>query len=354
MEYIFTNKPEFVEPIRVLFLCGTGFKNSDEDKRVVLKNYLERDSANRVIILEKYFEFGNIRRKEGFLSYYQAKLFNLFSIESLAALTATNVIILHESISTAGELGVFGSNPSLRNRIITLVPEKYAIEEEKLSSFLQLAFWNRKDQVIPKEIIRYYPETKKVLISDNRSIYYTYFTDNTLPSYVGGKIDEAISKIKTSNVCLSDTAENGYLKYQSYIKRTQYCTYANFEYDVFKNYMIALLTIPEFRRRLSECTKVFALVRLFKKTFEEVLKNTVNEHTKSCSPKLIITINKQPELKIDDAISFMIYIMHSCGLINIKSEDNNLISVHHCKGTSDLLKKYSCLVQKFDAMDWGK
>ena len=57
MEYMFINKPEFAEPIRVIFLCGIKFKDNETDKRIVLKNYLENDSKNKVLILEKYFDF---------------------------------------------------------------------------------------------------------------------------------------------------------------------------------------------------------------------------------------------------------------------------------------------------------
>lgn len=41
MEYMFVNKPEFAEPIRVLFLCGAKFNDIDSDKRIVLKKHLE-------------------------------------------------------------------------------------------------------------------------------------------------------------------------------------------------------------------------------------------------------------------------------------------------------------------------
>ena len=142
MEYMFINKPEFAEPIRVIFLCGIKFKDNETDKRIVLKNYLENDPKNKVLILEKYFDFAfKNDSSTGLLSYYDAELFNLHNIESFAALVATNVIVIHESLSTAGELGVFGSNEALRDRIITLVPDQFSVEEEKLSSFLRLAFW---------------------------------------------------------------------------------------------------------------------------------------------------------------------------------------------------------------------
>ena len=54
---MFINKPEFAEPIRVIFLCGIKFKDNETDKRIVLKNYLENDPKNKVLILEKYFDF---------------------------------------------------------------------------------------------------------------------------------------------------------------------------------------------------------------------------------------------------------------------------------------------------------
>ena len=48
MEYMFINRPEFIEPIRVLFLCGAKFNNSESDKRVILKKYLETDPKNKI------------------------------------------------------------------------------------------------------------------------------------------------------------------------------------------------------------------------------------------------------------------------------------------------------------------
>ena len=96
MEYMFVNKPEFAEPIRVLFLCGAKFNDIDSDKRIVLKKHLEEDPRNKVILLEKYFDF-TLRKNndKGLLSYYDADLFNLYNIESFAALVATNIIVIH-------------------------------------------------------------------------------------------------------------------------------------------------------------------------------------------------------------------------------------------------------------------
>lgn len=143
MNYVFTNKPEFEEPIRVLFLCGTKYTKNDSDKRTILKKYLERAPENKAIILEEYYNFKQ-NRNSPLLSYYETELFSLFNIEMLAAAFSTNVIIIHESNSTAGEIAAFAGNPYIRDKLIVLAPERYSIEEEKISNFLSLAFWNKK------------------------------------------------------------------------------------------------------------------------------------------------------------------------------------------------------------------
>ena len=161
---------------------------SDIAENVILQNEssienekAEEDSRNKVILLEKYFDF--ILRKnndKGLLSYYDADLFNLHNIESFAALVATNIIVIHETLSTAGEIGVFGSNKELRDRIITLVPEKFSVEEEKISNFLRLAFWNSREKLINNQVIRFYPTTKRTMVSDTHSFYETSFLKRQL------------------------------------------------------------------------------------------------------------------------------------------------------------------------------
>ena len=93
--------------------------------------------------MEEYYNFKQ-NRNSPLLSYYETELFSLFNIEMLAAAFSTNVIIIHESNSTAGEIAAFAGNPYIRDKLIVLAPERYSIEEEKISNFLSLAFWNKK------------------------------------------------------------------------------------------------------------------------------------------------------------------------------------------------------------------
>lgn len=350
MEYIFESIKNFTEPIRVLFLCGSTYSKRNDDKRNVLKNFLEKDADNKVILLEKYFSF---KLQEGFLSYYDAKLFDLYNIENLAALLSTKIIILHESYSTAGEIGTFASNPFLKNKIITLVPERYAIEEEKLSNFLELAFWHEKNKIINKNVIRYYPITKTVYVSDKINKYYTYFPNNEIPRNVGQLLTEQIGKKEKVNLTFENNSKYGINYNKSFVKIYNDCVKVNLEFGVFKNYIISMLNMPELKDSLRNCSKVYEIIKIFDNTFMSTLKNTLINKYKTIPSNINITLNNQKNFDYLKCISFAVYMLHACGLINIKNEDDKNISVHFPQNTTELIKKYSSLVKPIKRLNWG-
>ncbi len=343
---MFVNKPEFAEPIRVLFLCGVKFKDCDSDKRVVLKKYLEQDPKNKVLILEKYFDF--VFKKDdstGLLSYYDADLFNLHSIESLAALIATNVIIIHESLSTAGELGVFGSNKDLRNRIITLVPERYSVEEEKLSGFLRLAFWNHKERLINNHVIRFYPVVARTMISETHSFYETSFRENILPTNLARKLDNQLEKNPRSQV-LAISEKNIRMEKQS-IKIWMSC-------NSIKNYMLAILSVRENRQMLRACTKICDIHNFLTKAFNDALRNSYRS-IKGKTPKTVLVyIENQPGLTFQNAVGFMSYFCHACNIMKITCNEDDTISVNFAKNTSPLWEEYSELINPVTYAEWGE
>lgn len=345
MEYMFINKPEFEEPIRVIFLCGVKFKDNETDKRIVLKKYLETDPKNKVLILEKYFDFAfKNDNATGLLSYYEAELFNLHNIESFAALTATNVIVIHESLSTAGELGVFGSNDALRSRIITLVPEQFSVEEEKLSGFLRLAFWNKKQKLINNKVIRFFPMIKRSMVSERHSFYETYFVDNQLPPSIATQISKQLIEYPRSTVV--SISEKSVKIGKNSIRIWMSC-------DSIKNYMLAILSVGEIRKRLRACKKIYEIKNVFSVAFKDALRNTYYS-TNGQRPKTItVHIENQPGLTFDNAISFMIYFFHACGIMTITCSEDESISVSFAKGTSMLWEKYSELINPVTFAEWG-
>ena len=346
MEYMFINKPEFAEPIRVIFLCGIKFKDNETDKRIVLKNYLENDSKNKVLILEKYFDFAfKNDSSTGLLSYYDAELFNLHNIESFAALVATNVIVIHESLSTAGELGVFGSNEALRNRIITLVPDQFSVEEEKLSSFLRLAFWNKKDRLINNNVIRFYPTTNRSMVSETHSFYETFFDNNRLPPSIARRINSQLDKDPCSNV-LAINGEN--------VKNEKRSVGIWLNCDSIKNYFLAILSVSEIRKKLRSCKKIYEIRSILSNVFVNTLKNTYYSINGERPKTIAVHIENQPGLTFDNAISLMMYFCHACGIMKIACNDDNTISVSFSKDLGSLWKEYSMLISPISFAEWGE
>lgn len=345
MEYMFNNKPEFAEPIRVIFLCGVKFNDAESDKRAVLKKYLEMDPRNKVLILEKYFSFAyKDNRSTNLLSYYDADLFNLHSIESFAALFATNVIVIHESLSTAGELGMFGSNEALRARIITLVPEQFSVEEDKLSGFLRLAFWKREDRLINNNVIRFYPITKRSMISETNSFYETSFYKNHLPHSIATRINKQLVKDPRVNVF----AVNGN------DARRKKSANVSLSCDSIKNYLLAILSVCEIRDRLRTCTKIYEIKNILTEEFTKTLKNTYYSVIGERPRTILIQIKNQPELTFDNAISFMLYFCHACEIMKISCNNDGTISVSFHKNISSLWKEYSKLISSVTFADWGE
>ena len=346
MEYMFINRPEFIEPIRVLFLCGAKFNNSESDKRVIPKKYLETDPKNKVLILEKYFDFAmrKVSRTE-LLSYYDAELFNLHSIESFAALMATNVIIIHESLSTAGELGVFGSNKALRDRIITLAPDQFSVEEEKISGFLKLAFWNRHEQLVSNNVIRFYPSIAQSIVSETHSFYETYFYNNSLPVALAARIsDQLIVEPRSSIVAVR----------RECIAKEHHSADIWLSCDAIKNYLLALLSVPDNRRQLRSCSKVCDVRNVLHSAFVLTMKNSYY-HIYGIRPKtIVIHIKGQPDLSFESAISFLIYFCHACEIMKISCNDDKTISVSFAKNTSSLWRSYSKLIAPVSFAKWGE
>ena len=344
MAHIFLNKPEFAEPIRVLFLCGSEYSSIDKfDKRTILKKHLEQNKKNRVILLEKYFDFPFSSVKSGLLSYYKQGLFNLYNIELLAALVATNIIVIHESLSTAGEIGVFASNSSLRDRIITLVPQRYSVEEEKLSNFLKLAFWNDSQVLINNQIIRFYPRTERIMVSKTNSYYQTYFQDNKLPESIEHKLN---NHIKDSVVSVFAFGDDNFTVLGSNV--TVYLDMVSV-----KNYILAILSLCSVRTQLRKCTLLYDVNNTIKKFFRDSMKETYYNKTGERCQDLKIVIKERPDLDFETVIKFMVYCLHACNIMKITKNEDGTITVSFAKRTSKIWKKYSELIQYVDFSEWG-
>ena len=142
----------------VVFLCGNKFVGQEKnDKRSILKKYIEENAADFYsIILEENFMFKNATKS--YLSYDNIFLKNLFQVEQLASIFADKIIIVHETLSTAAELGMFAHDADMMKKICLLVPDSMSIEENKTTAFIKLAYLNTNTpkMQIGKKIIYYH------------------------------------------------------------------------------------------------------------------------------------------------------------------------------------------------------
>lgn len=180
---IFAENYSYDDPLNIVFLCGSHYsKKSKHDKRNILKEHIDGSTSNlHAIILEENFQFASTSKQ--YLSYDDIYLSGLAQIEQLASLYASKIIIIHETISTAAELGMFAIDPILAQKICLLVPDKVSIEEEKISGFIRLAFFQEKAPENMVRLIRYYPDVEVHRTSPNKSDYYSYYHDNKLAHF---------------------------------------------------------------------------------------------------------------------------------------------------------------------------
>jgi len=126
---------------RYIFLCGTKFDAKNKaDKRIVLSEFLKNENRfYKPIILEENFVFAKNSKK--FLVYDDIHMRDLYQVEMLTNYLADNNIIIHESISTGAETGLFLSEQQSVTKTCLLLPDEMAVEENKLGQFFKVGIF---------------------------------------------------------------------------------------------------------------------------------------------------------------------------------------------------------------------
>lgn len=177
---------------KLIFLCGSKYVGSNKsDKRNVLrKHLLEKSPLYRPIILEDNFIFS---KKTTFLAYGDIYMRNLYDVEFLVSLLSDAILIFHESISTGAEAGLFLGEHSNKNKTCLIVPNKEAVEEDKLGAFLRLSFFKGYN---PVKQITYYPSVQNNITSVNLRNLHTSFANNSVGEALSEKILDFIGNKK--------------------------------------------------------------------------------------------------------------------------------------------------------------
>lgn len=331
---VFKEKIRYADPLNIIFLCGSKFNTkSGKDKRIILKEFLSQNINNsRMVILEENFVFSSSSKK--YLAYDDIFLKNLLEVEKLAALFADKVIIIHETISTAAEIGMLAGDIELTPKICVLVPDDISIEENKVSSFIRLAFFNDKAPVsyMPRKIV-YYPDVEVHRSSKNKSEYHTFFYQNQIGENLGNQILDFVTKpsverdIKIKKAIYGKTyIDKGTVSYSiiEEDKKINTSLYA----DVLKIHLLSMLSVDAFKSSLRNEKDIKDHVTDIESNYKQILVDTVCciEGLDSSGYSIQVDIIDIKSCNLRQAIGYFLYMLQATELVKLEQQTDNLAS----------------------------
>lgn len=320
----FNNEITYELKLNTIFLCGCKFDNNNPaDKRIVLKKHIEskeerKEFLIRVIVLEEHFKFIEKVRQNHILYYKDIDLLNLFEVELLASLYASKIYILHETISTAAELGLFAGFPILQPKISLIIPKQH--KDDVMTTFIHWAFYKKERRLLatPIEFTAELGNDKMTFFPDAKSSTCKIFLEqldrdlSTLknPRYTG-IIKPKYNKIsnRTDNVeCIITDKLDFYIGI-----------------DAFKIQLLSMFVDSDIKRELRKAKPLLGHVNYIKKIYIQLLSNAFlslnGDSGKNLMPHCIIKgINN---CSIDQAIGFLIFWLKAIQLIKVSPDGNN-------------------------------
>lgn len=321
--FVFREKYEYSDPFNIIFLCGSHFsKKNRRDKRKILKEYINQFIPNgRSIILEENFQFVNTNTR--YLSYDAIFLTGLAQVEKLASLYANKIVIVHESISTAAELGMFAIDPELAQKIVLLVPDIISVEEDKISGFIKLAFQKDDAPETRVHVIRYYPDVEVHRSSQYKSEYYSYFHENKIGTFLDralrafltdGTTRRTISFSRSRSPDPQSSPDTVRYHFSSKNKDIQ----VNIHVDTLKIHMLALLEMEHIRRKLREEREIREHVNFLCTEYRSILQNTIEILTGMDTDDFTIRVSlKGSDCTLNQAVGYFLYMLQATGLIEL-------------------------------------
>lgn len=353
---IFTfNNAKVTNPVRILFLCGSFFEKeafhihregtSYEliDKRKVLKDYVSEtfpDLNIYSIILEENFMFSN---KNQYLNYNDIDLKSLKSIELLTSMYSSKVIILHESFSTAAEVGMFSTSSLSSEKVLILSPDNFSVEEEFISGFMNFAYQNKFYAKNNIKVLKYYPGVYKHHISDSRYKLHTFFVNNKIPNQLAVSLKkelifEAYDRYKLFKTEHSVSADKKTVNIEIFIETHQLFAYliSLFNIKEIRDNFRTKLVISEMKRNTTTNRRK-ALINKNKDLLYNYLIDgfistfrtnniDIDKDAESYKIKHIHVNFLAEDINIKHSISYFIYIAIALGFINIR-EANSVLSI---------------------------
>lgn len=330
---VFSKNYKYEDPLNIVFLCGSYYdKASKRDKRKILKEYVNRSVPNTYpIILEENFQFKNTNKQ--YLSYDTIYLTGLAQIEQLAALYASKIIIIHETISTAAELGMFAIDPALAYKICLLVPDKVSIEENKISSFIRLAFFKKDAPENKVHIIHYYPDVEIYRTSPNKSDYHSFFHNDEIGEFLGEELKIFLSKRRSQgtiyfkrNRFAQPNRDSNIVDYTISDKKKTVTISTHI--NPLKIHLLSMLGIDSIRKELRKEKEIYVHVDFLCRTYKDILRNTIETLSGSSISSYNVNVSlKGTTCSLRQAIGYFLYMLQAAKLISLVQKDSSVLSI---------------------------
>ena len=360
--YIFKDKYCTEKPLNIIFLCGSRFsRNNPRDKRIVLQNYIHSSIPNsRAIILEQNFDFRTSTK--GRLSYDDIFLTGLGKIEQLTALYADRIVIVHESISTSAELGMFSVDPLLSEKICAIVPDKFSSEEDKVSGFLRLSFFKQNSTDNSIYLLRYFPDREVYRFSENKSDYHYYFHNDCIGPILSARLIGFLEKQKNDSGIIAKhrfgkcTQTEGRTNYR--IDDRQKSISISLTASALKNQLLSMLFCDDINSELSIAKMLSEHVSYLQRLYAEIMQNTISHYegvpVKDYSMEFEIL---HSSCEIRQAIGLFLYFLQAAGLITLIQGGSPVHSYRRVSITSSLKEYsgcYSRLIEEIKPSAFGR
>lgn len=324
---------EIKNPLRVFFLCGSSFKDEESDKRIVLRDTLEKSFKKnyKALILEDHFIFNS--RDSRKINYNLIGLKSLKDIEIMTSFLSDMIIILHESISTAAEIGLFSHRKDMLEKMLLLIPDELSAEESFLSGFLRLAYDNKFFENYNIRYLTYYPEFLSFHQSNNIQKFHSRFNENQ----VGERLLKKMEKTLPSETLIIKKIKR---KRGYYTIRENCYTEQDGKFTVFldsntlKALFISLFSLVDVRNKLREKMNirynsksmhdkvkvVNHFVNNLKKIFQSTMEATLTKITGiEVSSMKIKIINSDSDF--NTSFIFLFYLFDAFKLVSVVSEN---------------------------------
>ena len=327
--FLFKDEFSIENPFISVFLCGHKYKSRNtSDKRAILKRFVEKNIDNcRALILEQNFTFRTDTKE--YLAYDSAFLNSLSQIEELAAAYADGIIIIHETISTAAELGMFAINPMLSKKICIITPDDMSTDENKITFFIDNSFINNDFyETMVGKVIKFYPDIKVNKKSTEISEYYTQFHNDEIGENLGREIIDFISCNRHNKINCKykkkifgkNSIDNSYVDYAI---NDSGILEINISINILKIHLLSMFLRDEYRRELRSIKTIKAHINYLYDHYCQLLVNTVLKLSGFTDDEYVdfnITVKNADICSLKQSIGYFVFLLQALGYINLERD----------------------------------